>query len=142
MLLEPKEIEVKGRTYIISKFPAVAGREIISKYPVSNLPKLGDYTVSEETMLKLMKYVAVPMDGREPLCLTTRDLINNHVPDWETLVQLEWRTLEYNCSFFQNGKSSAFLDKLAGMLAKLKITETLTGLSGKSSPAEKQPSTN
>lgn len=142
MLLEPKEIEVNGRTYIISKFPAVAGREIISKYPTANLPKLGDYGVSEETMFKLMKYVAVPIEGREPLCLTSRDLINNHVPDWETLVKLEWRMMEYNCSFFQNGKSSAFLDRLAGILAQLKITETLTGLSGKSSQAEKQASTN
>lgn len=142
MLLEPKETEVNGRTYILSKFPAVAGREIISKYPTANLPKLGNYTVSEETMLKLMKYVAVPIEGREPMCLTNRDLINNHVPDWETLVKLEWRMLEYNCSFFQNGKSSAFLDKLAGMLAKLKITETLTDLSAKSSQAGKQPSTN
>lgn len=141
MLLEAKETEINGKKFILSKFPAVAGREIISKYPVANLPKLGDYHVSEETMFKLMKYVAVPLEGREPLCLTTADLINNHVPDWETLMKIEWQMLEYNCSFFHNGKSSAFLKELTA-LATRKITEILTASSAKYSQAEKQPSTN
>ena len=72
-MIEPKEITVetqKGekRVYILSKFPAVQGREIIAKYPLSAMPKLGDYAVNEETMLKLMAFVAVPREGKEPLC--------------------------------------------------------------------------
>lgn len=141
MLLEPKEIDINGKAFILSKLPAVQAREIISKYPVANMPKLGDYKVSEETMLKLMKYVAVPVEGREPLQLMSIDLINNHVPNWEVLVQLEWWMLEYNCSFFQNGKALNFLDKLK-VLAQQNVSEMLTGLLDKSSRAEKQPSTN
>lgn len=142
MLIQPKEIEINGKTYIISKFPAIIAREIIMNYPIANMPKVGNYAASEEIMLKLMKHVAVPRENGEPLVLSNRDLINNHVLDWETLVKLEWLEIEYNCSFFQNGKALDLLEKLPGFLAKLKITETLTGLSGKSSTADKQPSTN
>ena len=53
-LIQPKEIEVSGKIYRISKFPATVGREIVAKYPVSNMPKLGDYKVREEIMTKLM----------------------------------------------------------------------------------------
>lgn len=141
-MLEPKDIEINGKQFVISKFPAVAGREILSKYPLSNVPKLGDYKVSEEVMLKLMSYVGVRLDGRaEPQLLTTVTLINNHTQDWETLIKLEWAMLEYNCSFFQNGKSSDFLKKL-GSLAQQKITEILTDLSAKSYPGAKPPSKN
>ena len=46
-------------TVILTRFPATVGREIAAKYPMSNLPKIGDYKVSEETAGLLMKYVFV-----------------------------------------------------------------------------------
>ena len=84
-MLEPKDFTVTlpggvEKTYILSKFPAIAGREIICKYPMSGLPKIGDYSVNEETMLKLMKYVAVKIDGGSML-LSTREIVDNHVQD-------------------------------------------------------------
>ena len=98
-MLQPKEYSVKTqagdeKVYILSKFPVVAGREIVAKYPLSGMPKLGDYQVNEETMLKLMAYVAVPGANGEPLKLTTRALVDNHVPDWETLAKLEIAMME------------------------------------------------
>lgn len=136
-LLQPKEIEINGKTYRISKFPATVGREIIAKYPVSNMPKIGDYQVSEEIMVKLMSFVEV-IAGDRSIRLMTRELINNHVPDWEDLAQLEWEMLQYNCSFLTNGKSLSFLEKLAH-LAEQKISEMLTASLGKSSVRAKQP---
>lgn len=136
-LLQPKEIEINGKTYRISKFPATVGREIVAKYPVSNMPKLGDYKVSEEVMLKLMSYVEVVLPERS-IRLSTQDLVNNHVPDWEALAQLEWEMLSYNCSFLTNGKSLSFFEKLA-RLAEQKISEILTASLGKSSVRAKQP---
>ena len=67
-MLQPKAITLKtqggeDREFTISKFPAVAGREIIAKYPISSMPKLGDYDVNEATMLKLMAYVSVNAGG-------------------------------------------------------------------------------
>lgn len=143
MLLEPKEITVETqksekRVYILSKFPAVQGREIIAKYPLSAMPKLGDYAVNEETMLKLMAFVAVPRDGGDPLPLSTRALVDNHVPDWETLARVEFAMMEYNVSFFGNGKGSTFLEAITKK-AQAFLSQTLMDLSGQSSRKEKQP---
>ena len=106
-LINPKELELEfeGEKYKfnISKLPATVGREIISKYPISNVPKLGDYQVSEETMLKLISYTERVYDDRvQPL--TSKALIDNHVPNWEILIKLEAYMLDYNCSFFDIGK--------------------------------------
>jgi hypothetical protein len=140
MLLEPKEVEINGKMFVLSKFPAIAGREIICKYPLSGVPKLGEYAVNEETMLKLMSYVGVPSNDR-PLQLTTKALIDNHVGNWETLVQVEWAMLEYNCSFFQDGRISTFLSDIVQNLPQWTI-KMLTALSQQLSPTEKQHSTN
>lgn len=147
MILEPKDVPITGpdgkvRTFILSKFPAVAGREICAKYPVSLLPKLGDYDVSEATMLKLMCYVGVRIKDRpEPLMLTTMELVNNHTHDWETLFQIEMGMLDYNASFFGNGKSLAFFASTVETL-KAWILSTLTDLSVASSRTTKQRSKN
>jgi hypothetical protein len=150
-MLYPKDLELptptpdnpdKVTTFVLSKFPAVAGREIVAKYPVSNMPKLGDYAVSEATMLKLMAFCGVRVDGRdEPLMLTSRALVDNHVGGWETLARLEWAMIEYNCSFFGNGLNS---DTLAALVEKARplISQMLTALSAQSSPADKPASEN
>ena len=144
MLIEPKEIiityEGEDLKFNISKFPATVGREIISKYPVANMPKLGDYAISQEVMLKLMRFVERVYPDRVQE-LSNEVLINNHVPSWEVLAQLEIRMIEYNCSFFKNGKAYDFLKKSMS-LAQPKIIEMLTALSGRLLQAEKQPSTN
>ncbi|MDR0675974.1 MAG: hypothetical protein LBF97_02915 [Elusimicrobiota bacterium] len=140
-MIDPKEIIIGNRTYIISKLPAVVGREIIYKYPTSLTPKIGDYAVSENTMLKLMKYVAVKFKNGTEQTLSTKELINNNVDNALDLLKLEFEMLEYNFNFFRSGKFSDFLSKYLG-LATAKITEILMDLSGKSSQAEKQRSTN
>ena len=130
------------KTYVLSTFPAVAGREIIAGYPLTGIPKIGDYKVNEEIMLKLMSYVGVPVEGRaEPILLTTRALVDNHVPDWETLARIEFAMMELNCSFFQNGRASNFLQGIAQQ-ARGWISETLTLLSAQSSKVAKPPSKN
>lgn len=141
MLLQPLEKEIDGKVFVLSKFPAVAGREIVAKYPLSGMPKLGDYKVNEETMLKLMAYVGVTLDNGTVLPLSTRALVDNHVPSWETLAKLEWSMLEYNCSFFGNGRASTFFDGIAQKLPSM-ITSILTDLSLQLSAKSKQPSTN
>lgn len=142
-MIEPKEVEIENpdgtkSRYILSKFPAVQGREIIAKYPLSAMPKLGDYAVNEETMLKLMAFVAVPREGGEPLALTTRALVDNHVKSWETLARVEMAMMEYNVSFFGNGKGSTFLEAIVAK-ARVFLSQTLTDLSAQSSRKGKQP---
>jgi len=143
MLIEPKEVEITApsgevKKFVISKFNAIAGREIVSQYPISGLPKLGDYSTNEAIMLKMLAFVSVQA-GEVVLPLTTRELVNNHVPDWETLAKLEWELMEYNCSFFGNGKVSGFLDELTAKLPE-SILSILTTLLERSSLPVKQPS--
>lgn len=127
-LMQAVVFELNGHRYNIGKWPATVGREIMVKYPLSNLPKIADYGLSEEIMLKLMRHVeAVLPDGRL-MRLETKALIDNHVPDWETLTQIEYASMRHNCSFFRNGKASAFLAEVMS-LALTKISETLTASS-------------
>lgn len=114
----------KERTYLISKLPAITGREIVAKYPLSALPKLGDYEVNEQTMLKMISYTAVMTDNG-PLRLTTPELINNHLGDWESLVKLEAAMLEYNTSFFRGGFIPGFIEMLLEKAAPI-LSRTLT----------------
>lgn len=144
--IEPKEIELKNqkgvvKTFVLSKFPAVAGREIVTKYPLSNIPKIGEYQQSEEVMLKLMSFVGVITAAGTTQMLTTRALVDNHCEDWETLARLEWAQLEYNCSFFDKGLISGSLESIS-QKAVLLITKMLTASSAASSPTEKPPSMN
>lgn len=129
------------KAFILSKFPAVAGREIIAKYPLSGLPKLGEYAVNEETMFKLMNFVAVPGANGEPQRLSTRELIDNHCASWEVLARIEFEMLKLNCSFFANGEALRLLEGFA-QKALGSTTKMLMGLLAELSQAGKQPSKN
>jgi len=104
-LIQPIEKEINGKKFILSKFPAIAGREIAAIYTDGILHKNDDYRLSETTMLKLMCFVAVPIEGTTPIRLMTRELVDNHAGDWETLVKIEKEMMEYNCSFFKEGRA-------------------------------------
>lgn len=140
-LVKPKPITVTSldgdeKVFVISRLPAVQGREIVAKYPMSALPKIGDYAANEETMLKLMSFVAVAeADGQR---LVTKALVDNHVSDWEMLFQIEKGMLAYNTSFFGNGTTWSFFGNLKQTL-KAFLIETLMDLSVASSKAGKPP---
>lgn len=128
---ESKVVMIAGqdgveRPYLISKFPALMGRELVSVYPVANLPKIGDYAASEAMMLKLMTRVAaLRPDKTVWLPLVSKDLYDNHVPDWEAGAKIEGAAWEHNCSFFGNGKLSIFCGDIVQNLQRW-ITSTLT----------------
>lgn len=138
-LIKPKEITVKDsdgdeKTFIISKIPAVDAREVLSKYPTANIPKVGDYRTSEDAMMLMLKYVAVPIEGREPIKLANKALINNHVVDGEQLMRLELEMLQYNTSFFGKGGNSDFLGGLIRKYLPLIIQTATASLPQSSKP--------
>ncbi|WP_108478003.1 MULTISPECIES: hypothetical protein [Providencia] len=146
MLIKPKEVAIKDvdgdeKLFVISRLPATVGREILAKYPLSNAPKIGDYEVSKEAMLKMMAYVCVVVDGDE-IPLKTQTLIDNHVPDGESLIRLELEMLKYNTSFFEGDGNSGFLhyllSKVSGSLPS--IIKTLMGSLQSSSAKTSPPS--
>lgn len=113
-LLNPEEIVITGRdgverTYVLSTLPYPVGRKVAALYPTANLPKVGDYKVSEEVMMDLFKFVAIQHEDGSQLRLTTMALITNHVPDAMTGLQLEARMLAKNFDFFGKGGISASL---------------------------------
>lgn len=140
-MIDAKEIEIDGKVFIISKYPPTEGREIVSKYPVANLPKLGEYAVSHETMLKNVSYAAIKESDGTIRQLKTKALIDNHVGSWETLVKLEWALLEYNISFFHDGRALNFLGGIAQKLPTW-ITKILTDFAGQLLQKEEPPSGN
>jgi hypothetical protein len=148
-LRDPKEItivdgEEKEHKFFLSKMPAVEGLEIMARYPVSlassAIPKIGDWGVVQDLQDKIMKYVAVDINGRL-MPLNTRALVDNHVGDWECLARLLKAEVEYNNSFFRKGTISNFLGEVFQTYLT-KISEMLTTSSAPSSPTNKQASTN
>lgn len=141
-MIEPKEIEIDGKIYVISKFPAVAGREIITQYPITGAPVIGNYKANEALMFKVMAFMGVKLEGRpEPMLLNSQIAIDNHVGSWETLMRLEKEMMVYNCSFFQDGRTSTFFGGIAQIALKW-ITETWIPALEQSLTTEKQNSTN
>ena len=129
-MLNPKDIEItdqegKTRKFVISKFPAVQGREIICQYPLTAIPKIGEYKQNEEIMLKAIKFAGVRINDRIQV-LETQALVDNHTGDWETLIKLEQELMQYNCSFFLKGTISTFFQGLVEQVSH-KITAILTG---------------
>lgn len=139
-MIKEKEVIIEGKTFIISKFPATDGREILVKYFPSGIPKIGDYQTNEECMFKMMKFVKV-VNGQQHIELATKQILNNYVEDAAMLLYLEWAILEYNFAFFLKGRISTFLDGIAQKVPELTL-KMLTGLSDLLSKVEKPPSTN
>ena len=144
-LLKPKEITLRdidgeNRVYTISRMPFMAGREVGFQYIPSALPKVGDYKVNEAMMQKMMEHVAVSINGVLTR-LSTKALIDNHIPDLGTGLALEWHMMEYNASFFHKGTISDFF---AGVVrtSLARISDILTQSQVPSSPQSSQPSTN
>lgn len=143
--MKEKDFEVETseglkKTFVLSKFPATEGRRIMTQYPISALisnTKIGSYDDQERLMMDLMSYVKVRLDDGREIPLKTKDLINNHCDDWEMLMKIEREMIVYNFSFFQNGKGFDFMQSLLALVVQ-SVTETLMGLSDKSSHSEEQ----
>ncbi len=142
-LIKPEQVTIddmegEKHTFIISRFPAIDAREIITQYPKS---AVGDYQQNERVLLKMMKCVAaISVDGNE-IILSSRDLINNHVPDGDTLLKLESKILEYNTNFFKKG---GVLGVLGQFLARSRQSNTQTQINSSASSlaTDKQAGTN
>lgn len=112
------EIIVGSKTYTINKFRATVGRKIVSQYPLTALPKMASYEQNEEVMLMLMAHVEVHLANGSKLPLSTRELVDNHVDSWDSLVSLEYQTLKFNCPFMQEEGMNSLANMLKDTAAK------------------------
>lgn len=144
-MLQPQTIEIETdsgakKEYILSKFNCIEGREILTQYPLTGTPKLGAYADNEKLMLRVLAHVGVPTPGGQPLKLSSRALITNHVPDATTLLKLEYEMFKFNFSFFRDG---GLFEVLRILLEQIKpaLTQTLTPSLESSLVAGSPPST-
>jgi|SRR5579859_977682 len=145
-LRDPKPVTItntdgESRAFILYKWPAILGRELVSKYPTNVVPVKAlksEYDVDEATMLKLMSCIGVEVAPGNIQMLETAALVGNHCVDWETLVRLEWEALRYNVAFFRDGNASTFLSVIMPKLQAL-ISPMLTGSLGQLLKAGEQP---
>lgn len=142
-LIKPEQItlnDIDGNEckYNISRVPAIESRELITQYPLTALPKVGDYNENQAKMFKLMNYVERVTPEGHGIRLTTPDLINNHVPDGETLIRLEGAMLNYNTNFLKVARISKGLTGFSANIEQL-ITRIATNLSASFSQKNKQP---
>lgn len=114
------------KTYSVHKFSPLDGREILAGYPLAVLAKEHTYQNNAKAMRNLMRYcsIATSIDtesgGTEQTHLTDDALINEHVPDWWTLVQLEYACLKFNCSFLEGTDLvTTVKNSMASMLTNL-----------------------
>jgi len=144
-LLNPKEIILKDRkgiehTYILSEIPATYSREIVAQWTANALPKVGDYAVNEAMMFKILSYVSVATKAGSQR-LTTRELIDNHVPDLLTLELIEKEMAKYNWDFFLGEELSNLRERFFRILS-IWLTKIMTDSLQQSSNQEKQLSMN
>ena len=140
MLIEPKEITVDGKTFVISKLPATVAIEVMERGGKAVIPKLGDFATLEEMMLKTISYVAIRRTGLPDLQLDSKDLVNNHLPDWRTYLKVLEEIRGYNNLFLISGNSWDFLKAVIQMLPA-KLVAMLTPVSPVSSTLDTPPST-
>lgn len=141
-LLEPKTVDINGYKFIISKMPCTVAQEVIFKLPTGLVPLISQYSQAEEMAFKMLSYCErVYTDGRANVPLISKAIIDNHVPDFQTLMKLEQECLQYNYDFFEQGKVLSFLNKGLS-LAESKASGILTDLLDRLLSAGVQLSTN
>lgn len=123
-LIKPLEIKIKDidgieQTFIISRLNAMLGREVIAKYPLSSMPKIGDYETNKDTMLKLISHTQKVLSDGTKITLNSEALINNHITDGETLMKLEYEMLKYNISFLANGSIQKLVQRIKEALPNI-----------------------
>lgn len=139
MYLQPKEIQVNGKTFVIHKLPATVAIEVMARGVAGAIPKTGDFAVVEEMMIKTMGYVAIRKPGVPDLFITSKELIDNQCVDYKTYLSVLEAIREYNDLFFIAGSLSNFYENTI-MTLPAKIMKMFIHLSQSSSTQESQNS--
>lgn len=137
-MIKPKALELTDmdgvtRKFLITRFPATVGMEILYRLPTSGVPTIGDFEALKVVRDDIFKYIYVQTDGGD-IALTTHALIDNHTGDAETAVKLMGQMLIYNYSFLGKLARGDFFDSISAKIPAIasKLLEQLKPvLSGK-----------
>jgi len=136
-LLKPKEVEIKGCKFIISQMPCTVAQEVAFKLPPGLIPIMGNFTQAEDMYVKMLSFCERIYDDGRHVKLISKDVIDNNLPDFETLLLLEKEVIEYNYGFFDTEKLLTLLNGLLSR-AESRVSGILTDLLDKLLSAEGQ----
>jgi len=144
-MLNEEIIDIEGKDGVTRKFALYdipyldGGREVATQFMSTAMPKVGDYSKNEDLAAKMFKYIAVVQADGVKLPLSTKDLVNNHVPDFITGIKLEEAMLKKQLGFSITGKLREFQQGWKDQLPEL-ISTIMTQLQAASSPPVKRRS--
>ena len=102
--IEPKEIDIDGGKFIISKIPAIQAQQVY-RAVMRESKEDGDIAMTyltEETAIALLSYSAV-VNGEDWTALDSANQINVACSKLEQLIKLEAAMIRYNFSFLFDG---------------------------------------
>ena len=111
--IEPKEIEIDGKKFIISKIPAIQAQQVYRNI-MHEAKDDGDIAMTyltEPTATELLSYSAVS-DGEEWTALDSVQQINFSTQTIDILIKLEAAMIRYNFSFLFDGTLQSVLEVL------------------------------
>lgn len=117
--IEPKEIEIEGSKYIISRIPAIQAQQVYRAI-MKEIKDEGDLAMTyltEETSIALLSYAAY-VDDKEWTALDNQSQVNIACSRIEKLIKLEAAMIRYNFSFLFNGG----LQEVLGVLRDVQDT--------------------
>jgi len=146
-MLNEEIVEIEGKDGAVRKFALYdipyldGGREVATQFMSTAfmstaMPKVVDYSKNEDLAAKMFKYIAVVQADGVKLPLSTKDLVNNHVPDFITGIKLEEAMLKKQLGFSVAGKLREFQQGWKDQLPEL-ISTIMTQLQAASSPPAK-----
>lgn len=111
--LEPKEIEIDGKKFVISKIPAIQAQQVYRNVMIEAKDD-GDVAMTyltEDTALALLEWAGTA-EGDEWASLDSADKVNFCCQNLMTLIKLEAEMIRYNFGFLFDGS----LQKVLGVL--------------------------
>ena len=136
MATKTKIVQIDGRNYRISELPTMLARDVMMNYPLTLLPKVGNYGENERLFKLLMKHVEVqPEPDKNPdwwIRLDTEDSINQNVSA-KGVLELEKEVIDFSTDFFSSGKLTQIgttLGELARNILTNIVLQSIAELSG------------
>jgi hypothetical protein len=100
-LLAPKEVTISGKQFLLSKLPAIAGRETLLAYTESMDSATGEIQFAKvplEKSLRLISFASVKI-GEGWQRLSTDALVNAHISNVGVYMELEKLMLNHSLDF-------------------------------------------
>lgn len=90
-------VELEGKRITINKAPATVAYDVALKY--RGAMEKSEYGVLQDCLYELLRFCELDLGDGRSLKLDSRDIINQHFHDVNTLVELQKKVVEENFGF-------------------------------------------